>query len=86
MATVTMTLEEYEAMTALIRSDSEPNTNDAIPGIANEPPKKKRNNAYQRRYKAAFRKLAPKYKLKSGKWKSGGFKKAVKLAHKEAKR
>lgn len=47
-------------------------------------PKKKRASAYNRRYKAAFKKVAPRYKLKSGKWKAGGFKRAVKEAHKVA--
>ena len=45
---------------------------------------KKKVSAYNRRYKAAFKKVAPRYKLKSGKWKAGGFKRAVKEAHKMA--
>lgn len=87
MATVTMTLEEYEALIAMIRSQSPPTAqlmDDTMRPA--ETPRKRRNTAYQRRYKAAFRRIAPKYKLKSGKWKAGGFKKAVKQAHKEAKR
>lgn len=48
--------------------------------------KPKRATAYQRRYKAAFKKLQKKYKLKSGKWKKGGFKAAVKAAHAQAKK
>lgn len=43
-------------------------------------------SAYNRRYKAAFKKVAPRYKLKSGKWKAGGFRRAVKEAHKLAGR
>tara|TARA_Y100000004_G_C8941864_1_gene424540 strand:+ start:656 stop:973 length:318 start_codon:yes stop_codon:yes gene_type:complete len=43
-------------------------------------------SAYSRKYKAAFKKIAPKYKLKSGKWKKGGFRSAVKAAHKAVKR
>jgi hypothetical protein len=45
---------------------------------------KRKASAYNRKYKAAFRKIAPRYKLKSGKWKAGGFKRAVKEAHKMA--
>ena len=45
---------------------------------------KRKVSAYNRKYKAAFRKIAPRYKLKSGKWKAGGFKRAVKEAHKMA--
>lgn len=41
-------------------------------------------SAYNRKYKAAFKKIAPRYKLKSGKWKANGFKAAVKAAHKMA--
>lgn len=48
------------------------------------PIKKKKTSAYNRKYKAAFKKVAPRYKLKSGKWKAGGFKRAVKEAHKMA--
>lgn len=45
---------------------------------------KRRASAYSRKYKAAFKRVAPRYKLKSGKWKAGGFKRAVKEAHKIA--
>ena len=87
MATVTMTLEEYEALASLVRSMTDPMAEMAAESTnVPEQPKKPKNTAYQRRYKRAFRKIAPKYKLKSGKWKAGGFKKAVKQAHKEAKR
>ena len=54
------------------------------PAAAEKP--KKKITAYQRRYKAAFKKLEKRYKLKSGKWKKGGFKAAVKAAHAQAKK
>ena len=47
---------------------------------------KRKVSAYNRRYKTAFKKIAPRYKLKSGKWKAGGFRRAVKEAHKIAGR
>lgn len=50
--------------------------------VAQKPKKKK--TAYQRRYSKAFDRVKSKYKLKSGKWKKDGFKKAVKEAHKIA--
>ena len=53
---------------------------------AEEKPKKKRSTAYRRRYKAAFKKIQKRYKLKSGKWKKGGFKSTVREAHRMAKR
>ena len=49
-------------------------------------PKKKRSTAYQRKYKAAFKKIQKRYKLKSGKWKKGGFRAAVREAHRLAKK
>ncbi len=45
---------------------------------------KRKVSSYNRKYKAAFKKVAPRYKLKSGKWKAGGFKRAVKEAHRIA--
>ncbi len=50
------------------------------------PVQKKKMSAYQRRYKKAFKRIAPTYKTKGGKWKKDGFKKAVRQAHQEAKK
>lgn len=84
MATVTMTLEEYEALISMIRQEPGPAANNQV--IVDQVKPKKRNTAYTRRYKKAFKKLAPKYKLKSGKWKKDGFRSAVRAAHKEARK
>jgi len=46
--------------------------------------KKKKVSAYNRAYKRAFKRVASKYKLKNGKWKANGFKRAVKEAHRIA--
>jgi len=43
-------------------------------------------SAYERRYKAAFKRVSTRYKNKAGKWLKDGFKKAVKAAHKEARK
>ena len=51
---------------------------------AGKAPKGKKVSAYTRKYKSAFRRVAPKYKLKNGNWKKGGFRRAVKEAHKLA--
>jgi len=48
--------------------------------------KPRRRTAYQRRYKAAFKKVSSRYKLKSGRWKKGGFRSAVREAHRIAGR
>jgi hypothetical protein len=49
-------------------------------------PKGKKTTAYQRAYKKSFKRVAPKYKKRNGEWKKGGFKAAVRQAHKEAKK
>ena len=52
------------------------------------PPKKKKRkiSTYQRKYGAAFKKLAPKYKTKAGKWKKDGFKRCAAAARRMAKK
>ena len=47
---------------------------------------KRAGSAYNRKYKAAFKKIASKYKTKSGKWRNGGFRRAVKEAHRMVKK
>lgn len=95
MVEVRMTLEEFNALRAaagfapimgapgqVVPQSIELNT---PVGALPEPAKpKRRKTAYQRRYKAAFKRIAKKHKLKSGKWKAGGFKRAVREAHKIA--
>jgi hypothetical protein len=52
-----------------------------------KPKKKKRKaSAYNKRYGAAFKRLAPKYKKKNGQWKKDGFKRCSAAARREAKR
>ena len=48
-------------------------------------PKKKKTTAYQRKYKKAFAKVKPSHMKKDGTWKKGGFKAAVKAAHRMCK-
>jgi len=82
MVDVRMTMDEY--LTLLGGLTDAPT--DMSPSATAEMPKKKRSSAYSRRYKANFRKVAPRFKLKNGKWKKNGFKSAVKLAHKMSKK
>ena len=56
------------------------------PAPARKAKKKRKPSAYNKRYGAAFRRLAPKYKNKNGSWKKDGFKRASAAARKEAKR
>jgi len=52
---------------------------------AYEPKKKRAPSAYNKRYSAAFKKVASRYKTKAGKWKKDGFKRAAAAARKLAK-
>ena len=81
-----LTVDEYMALRRLIDSEKESEGESLADRTDNQTKPKKRSSAYARRYKAAFRRIAPTYKLKSGKWRTGGFRKAVKLAHKEARK
>ena len=50
------------------------------------PKPKRKASAYSKRYGAAFRKVAGRFKKKNGAWKTNGFKNAQKAAHKLARR
>ena len=82
MVDVTMSMDEY--LSLLNGMSALPENSEASESLPM--PKKKRSSAYSRRYKANFRKIAPRYKLKSGKWKKNGFRSAVRLAHKMSKK
>jgi hypothetical protein len=75
-------MEEYLQLINGLSSETAQMSN-----LAEASPKpKRRSTAYQRRYKANFKKVSKRFKLKSGKWKKNGFKSAVKLAHKMSKK
>ena len=82
MVDVRMTMDEYLSLLGGISMDSSPE----MSADNQVMPKKKKSSAYSRRYKANFRKIAPRFKLKNGNWKKNGFKSAVKLAHKMSKK
>ena len=50
------------------------------------PKPKRKASAHSKKYGAAFRKVASKYKLKNGSWAKNGFKRAQKAAHALAKK
>ena len=77
-----LTVDEYMALRRLI--DSEKESEGATLSQNTPAPKKRRSSAYSRKYKTAFRKVAPKFKLKNGNWKVNGFRAAVRAAHKMA--
>ena len=67
---------------ALVQGFVEGTTTGAV--AAAKAPRSRKATAYSRKYKAAFKRVAPRYKLKNGKWKANGFKRAVKEAHRIA--
>jgi len=82
MVDVTMSMDEYLSLLGgIAMNDAPAATEPSVPLQT-----KKRSTAYQRKYKANFKKVAKRFKLKSGKWKKNGFKSAVKLAHKMSKK
>ena len=80
MAEVTLTLEEYEALRDMAMGNAAPIIDQII--VA---PVKRKASAYSKRFGKAFKKVSPRYKLKSGRWKKNGFKLAVRAGHKLAK-
>lgn len=85
MAEVRMTMEEYLQLINGLTSDMGSSAAADVQEVSSNKPKR-RTTAYQRRYKANFKKIASRFKLKNGNWKKGGFKAAVKLAHKMSKK
>jgi hypothetical protein len=79
-----LTPDEYMAIMRLISSEKESEGSELAQ--VDKPASRRKSSAYQRRYKAAFKKIAPQYKLKSGRWKKNGFRMAVREAHKMAKK
>ena len=88
MRDMMLTMDEYLALRRLISSEreSEGATEAATLASSSVAPKRRRRSAYSRKYKAAFKRVSPKYKKKNGQWKTNGFRSAVRAAHKEAKK
>ena len=90
MPTVTMTMDEYNAL--LMAQGFAGLTDEALRTIGGSTPievpakQTRRTTKYQRTYKKEFRKVAPRFKMKNGKWKKDGFKAAVKAAHRATRK
>ena len=81
-----LTPDEYMSLMRLISSEKESEGSRlALRDDTPSKPKRRRKSAYQRRYEKNFKSIEMDYKLKSGKWKKNGFKRAVKEAHKMSK-
>tara|TARA_R100001443_G_C3296933_1_gene164258 strand:+ start:378 stop:629 length:252 start_codon:yes stop_codon:yes gene_type:complete len=81
-----LTVDEYMALRQLISSERESEGSVLQENTASKTPKKRRKSAYSRKYSAAFKKISTRYKNKNGTWRKGGFKAAVKAAHKAVKK
>ena len=81
-----LTVDEYMALRQLISSERESEGSVLQENTASKTPKKRRKSAYSRKYSTAFKKISTRYKNKNGTWKKDGFKRAVRAAHKEARR
>ena len=87
MPTVTMSMEEYLALVQgveMITNAEMPNSELAT--LAVERKAKRKSSKYSRTYKKEFRKVAPRFKMKNGKWKKDGFKAAVRAAHRATRK
>ena len=81
-----LTVDEYMALRRLIDSERESEGSMLSQDGPVTAAKRKKSSAYARRYKAAFKRQASKFKKQNGTWKKDGFKRAVRAAHKEAKK
>ena len=87
MRDMMLTMDEYLALRRLISSERESEgATEAGETVKSSVAPKRRRSAYSRKYKAAFKRVSPRYKKKNGEWKKNGFKSAVRAAHKEAKK
>jgi hypothetical protein len=87
MPTVTMSMEEY---LALVQGLDQMQTQEFLKSQNPEEPAPKktrtRSSKYSRTYKREFKRIAPIYKQKNGKWKKDGFKRTVRAAHRAARK
>lgn len=81
-------IKEGEVLTQVMPTDAQEalEVASAEGTMSNSTPKKPRKKSkYHAAYGKAFKQLAPKYKLKSGKWAKDGFKRCAAAARKQAK-
>ena len=87
MPTVTMSMDEYNALLATLQEATPASLERMTESMTPVPTKNRvRSSKYSRVYKKEFRKVAPRFKMKNGKWKKDGFKAAVKAAHRATKK
>jgi hypothetical protein len=88
MATVELSLEEYEALRSMAHDNSCINcsANVATPENVVLHKSKRKATASNRKYAAAFKKVKGRFMKKSGGWKKNGFRNAARAAHKLARK
>ena len=87
MPTVTMSMDEYMALLATLQEATPASLERMTESMTPAPTRNRvKSTKYSRVYKREFRKVAPRYKTKSGKWKKDGFKSAVRAAHRATKK
>lgn len=79
-------IKEGEVLTQVIPTDAMEATEAVGAAEITRTPKKRKKSKYHTAYGKNFRKLAPKYKLKSGAWAKDGFKRCRDAAHKMTKK
>ena len=86
MAKVSMTVEEYLELLQKVKQGAAVVRETREIVRTTDRKVKRKVSAYNRKYKAAFSKVKSQYKTKSGKWKKGVFRRAVKAAHRMVKK
>jgi len=88
MATVELSLEEYEALRSMAHDNSCINCSGAVgePAAITPDKPKRKITASNRAYSKAFAKVKGRFMKKSGGWKKNGFRNAARAAHKLAKK
>lgn len=86
MATVELSLEEYEALRSMAHDNSCINCSGhtEVAVIASSK-KKKKPSAYNMKFSKAFRKFEKRFKKKNGSWMKDGFKRTAAMARKSIK-
>ena len=86
MATVELTLEEYETLRAMAHDNSCINCSGEVTSktVVTVKPKRK-PSAYNKAYSKAFKKFEKKFKKKNGSWMKDGFKRTAAMARKSIK-
>ena len=85
MPTITMTIEEYEALMDLVRGAEKPAAK-VTRKVTKAKKAPRKVSKYAQTYGKHFKAISSKYKKKDGSWKQDGFKKTQAAAHKATRK